>query len=779
MSISATPFTPLKHVLLDADPFDRPGEGWRTGGLWPAQWVTHPDASAASGPRMLFFELDVPPGQRRIHVSADQRYELFLGDLTPDARAGVGPQRGHERRWRFESYDLDLAEATVLRIRVEWLGSNAPIAQHTVRPAFLLADDPSVTLDPIHTGVAPWRVRMTELPIRLDRVAFGAPAYLDGATAGTLWGTGDWTQAVPVTDIPGQHERDRGQAVSLGDDRNTASPWRLFPAELPQQHVADYTKASVVHVDADATLPVLRENYDLHRAAAWQNLISHGKPLTLETPERVLLDLRDYACVRHRLTLSGAGTVDIRASESLYHSAKADVAWWPNLEKRDRELLEGKRFFGVGDSYEADASGLDVESPTWRAGRYVQLVATPAPGGSLTLERWSLREEHYPHAFWSRFAIADEPGPLLESLRPLCERCLRMNSHETYVDTPYYELLQYIGDTRLQALLTYATTTDDRLPRQAIRAFNDSRLASGLTRSRYPSSEDQTISGFSLWWVAMVHDFAMWRDDPTFVKEQLIGVRGVLDAWLSGPPRGWMFLDWVDTWEAGVPPGGAEGQDYLARAQLAHVLELAAELEEAYGEPEYAARWRRGATAEAERVAQAWDAERGVLQRDGHLAEHGQILALLTPAILKALPHDAADRMWAALCDGDFAWNATASVYFSHYLFDACAARGDLAPLLRRLGLWQFMIDFGCKTTLESPEPSRSDCHAWAAHPLLHAFTTCLGVRPASFEFKSVSVKPLVRGLGAMVHPRGIIHVDASDPAAPAVELPEGVTRAE
>ena len=767
-----------KFVEHATNPFQSPGEGWKSGGVWPAMWVTHPDASPASGPTMLFFELDLPAGDRRIHVSADQRYELFLGEFSPDNRFGVGPQRGHEKRWRFETYDLTIEEPTVLRVRVEWLGADAQVSQHSVRPALVVADDPGVELDPIHTGVAPWRARSTPLPIRLDEVTFGLPAYLDGATATALWGGGDWTAATLVGDVPGQRPRDHGRAISLGDDRNTASPWRLFPAELPPQHVADYTHASVVHVDDDVEMPVLHENFDLDRAAAWQNLISHGKPLTLGHRERVLVDLRDYACLRHRLTLGGAGTVDVRMSESLYHSDEADVEWWPRLEKRDREQLEGKRFFGVGDKFAADDSGLDVESPTWRAGRYVQLVATPGEGEELTLSRWTMREEHYPHAYWSRFSIADEPGPLLEALRPLCERCLRMNSHETYVDTPYYEVLQYIGDTRLQVLLTYALTTDDRLPRQAIRAFNDSRLTSGLTQSRFPTSENQIIPGFSLWWVAMVHDFAMWRDDAEFVKEQLVGVRGVLDAWLAGPPKGWMYLDWVTGWEAGVPPGGADGRDYLARAQLAHVLELAAELEDAFGEPEYHARWRRGAQAEAARVAEAWDDGKGLLISDGHRAEHGQILALLTPAILEALPDGAADKMWAALCDEAVEWDATASVYFSHYLFEACARRGDLTPLLRRLQLWQFMVDFGCKTTLESPEPSRSDCHAWAAHPLLHAFTTCLGVRPASFGFKSASVRPLVAGAGSMVHPKGTIHVDASDPAAPVIELPDGVVRA-
>jgi hypothetical protein len=59
-----------------------------------------------------------------------------------------------------------------------------------------------------------------------------------------------------------------------------------------------------------------------------------------------------------------------------------------------------------------------------------------------------------------------------------------------------------------------ADAGDDRLPRQAIQTFNDSRISEGITRSRYPSSVRQIIPTFSLLWVGMVHDFWMYRSDP-------------------------------------------------------------------------------------------------------------------------------------------------------------------------------------------------------------------------------------------------------------------------
>ena len=50
-----------------------------------------------------------------------------------------------------------------------------------------------------------------------------------------------------------------------------------------------------------------------------------------------------------------------------------------------------------------------------------------------------------------------------------------------------------------------------------------------------------------------------------------------------------------------------------------------------------------------------------------------------------------------------------------------------------RMSLWLNLKTLGCKTMLEMPEPSRSDCHAWAAHPVYHYLASILGIRPAAW----------------------------------------------
>ena len=125
------------------------------------------------------------------------------------------------------------------------------------------------------------------------------------------------------------------------------------------------------------------------------------------------------------------------------------------------------------------------------------------------------------------------------------------------MDTPYWEQLQYVGDTRIQALISYAVTGDDRLAKQAIQNFDDSRIPEGLTQSRYPTSQPQIIPTFSLLWIGMLHDYWMYRPDPSPVKAALPGTRTVL-TWFSQyeQPDGllrklpwWSFIDWVSSGE--------------------------------------------------------------------------------------------------------------------------------------------------------------------------------------------------------------------------------------
>jgi len=125
-------------------------------------------------------------------------------------------------------------------------------------------------------------------------------------------------------------------------------------------------------------------------------------------------------------------------------------------------------------------------------------------------------------------------------------------------------------------LITYTVSGDDRLPRQAIQAFNDSRIPDGITRSRYPSSMRQIIPTFSLLWVGMVHDFWMYRSDPDFVRAQLSGTRlgsGLVPTAATGRRPAdedslWPFVDWGTDFGFGVPPQDEDGGSSVMTLQF-------------------------------------------------------------------------------------------------------------------------------------------------------------------------------------------------------------------
>ena len=93
------------------------------------------------------------------------------------------------------------------------------------------------------------------------------------------------------------------------------------------------------------------------------------------------------------------------------------------------------------------------------------------------------------------------------------------------------------------------------------------------------------------------------------------------------------------------------------------------------------------------------------------------------------------------------------------------------------------MLAMGLTTVPETPEPTRSDSHAWSAHPNYGLLATVLGVRPAEPGFKKVRIAPhlgsLQRAEGHVPHPLGEIVVRLTRTAGGGlrgeVTLPQGL----
>ncbi len=162
-------------VLISASPFanrPRTTADYQTRGAWPANWVACPDAPATPPFVTAYRRLFSVNEDRtiRVHVSADERYELFLDGYRIDR----GPERGTPDSWFFETYDLPLAKGPHSIVARVWsLGDLAPIAQLSIFPGFLLATDDEF-LPLLATGVAPWEAK------RLGGYSFHSPGHAFG-----------------------------------------------------------------------------------------------------------------------------------------------------------------------------------------------------------------------------------------------------------------------------------------------------------------------------------------------------------------------------------------------------------------------------------------------------------------------------------------------------------------------------------------------------------------------------------------------------------------------
>jgi len=723
-----------------------------------AAWIWHPEFVRSADAHVLQFRCPFElhsDTTLRFHVSADQRYELSL-DGTLISR---GPDRCDIFHWSFASYAITLEPGEhVFTARTWWLGEHMPAAQvSSGHGGFILAVEGSLS-EALNTGTGNWQVAHSTGwrfgdPLHGHYHVIGSAMHIDGSK---LHQSLKWVRPAVVS-----------ASLASSTTGIVKEGWRLFPSQLPDQ-VWEPRNPGQVRAVLTHGSRVQRSDVQHPAILEWQALVQDRKPIELEAHSqiKVLWDLSDYFCGFPEVVLSrGSGAeVKILWAESLFEDP-ADVAI--PRHKGNRDSIIDKRFFGFGDTIVHDGSACATYGPLWwRAGRYILLDITCADE-PLVIEALRIIETRYPIENEGNFAASD---PSLANIIPLAVRGIQMCSHETFMDCPYYEQLMYVGDTRLEMLTTYVMSPDSALVKRGIELFDWSRYSNGFVAERYPSTPLQASLTFSMLWVAMLRDFAWWRDDPCWIRDRMVGMRNMLenlrslmnnDGLLEALP-GWSFIDWVPEWEYGMPIGARSGVSSIVNLLFVTALRCAADLENAFGEPCLGERNSRSASDVAGSVARLfWNENHGLLADDvdhSSFSEHAQCLALLT---------DVLDPQHAKVCLHHLLTAEDlhrTTVYFSFYLFEVLKRFERCDLLLEKLSFWKDLVEMGLKTPVEKPEPSRSDCHAWGAHPLFHFHASLVGIRPAAPGFKSVLVAPqpgtLARLSSRLPHPRGFIQVD-------------------
>ncbi len=727
--------------------------------MWSAQWITHPDAPQRDAVVLRFRKvIDLPqkPAHFIVHVSADNQFQFYVNQQW----VGFGPARADLAHWRYETYDIApflRAGKNVLAATVWNFGVLTPLSQISDRTAFVLHGDTDA--ERAADTNDSWEVEQEKgihalpTPEQVQRKYYvSEPAELmDGTILDWQWNTDSapirgWVKPQPL------------EYASLLGGALQNDNWQLVPDPLPAMQLQLAPAGSVVRTQGIET------------ASGFP-----AAPLTVPAHSKIsiLLDDSHLTTAYPALTVSGGrgATIWLTYAEALFNDKG---------EKGNRNDIAGKHIEGIFDEFIADGAQNRTFMPLgWKTWRYLQLdIETDAD--PLQLDKLQSFFTAYPFEERGYFNSSD---PSLKPIWDVGWRTARLDAHDTYMDTPYYERMQYIGDTRIQALISYTVAGDDRLARQAIQAFNDSRIPDGLTRSRYPSSVRQIIPTFSLLWVGMVHDFWMYRNDPDFVRAQLPGTRAILDWFLQrqrpdgllGKIPWWPFVDWGKDFAFGIPPQDKDGGSSIIALQFVEALRNAAEMESALGDKQRAALYRSTADRAATAVYNlCWKQQYGLLAdtpAQKHFSQHANILGVL----LDVIPHQQQRLVLFDLLSTSGVWVTPgytgppltlATYYFRFYLARAFDHAGMGNMYLSLLDPWRVMIANGMTTWAEQPEPTRSDSHAWSAHPNYDFLTTVAGIRPGASGFSTVKIEP---HLGALKHlsagmptPKGMVEVEYS-----------------
>ena len=739
----------------------------------PARWIAPaqvPGDSFTVFHARRTFELTAVPARFVVHVSADNRYRLYVNGV----QVSSGPQRSDVEHWRYETLDiashLRPGRNVIAALVWNW-GAARPVAQHSHRTGFLMQGNSATEATHVNTGVG-WRLSLDSAfaPIVITTASMGnyyaaAPGdSLDGARYPWGWERPDYDDRAWLLVSPGAGAINQaplavfdgsGGGAIVGRAKRRAMPpgeygeisgWQLEPRSIPPMEERIQRLARVRR----ATGVTLHEGF--LRGAGDLVIPPH-------TRASLVLDQSHTTNAYPVVETSGGRGGSIRLT---YAEALVDAQG----QKGHRDAIEGREVRGVRDVFLPDGGARRrFQTLYWRSFRYIQLDVATAD------EPLRVHDLHgiftaYPFVERARFA---SDLPWLADMWRMNWNGARIGAFETYMDTPYWEQLQYVGDTRIQGLISLYVAGDDRLLRQAIEHFDLSRIPEGLTASRYPSALTQIIPPFSLIHVATVHDFFMHRRDDIFVRDQLPGIRGILDWYqrhvdttgMLGPMPHWNYIDWTSPWPRGVPPGADHAHSTTISLLYAYALRRAAEMEDAVGMRGAAMDYRARAEALIRSVrARAWDGARGLFRDSPDTVSFSQqtnVLAILTDALPS---NEQAALMQRVLTDTTL---TRASYYFAFYLFEALREAGLADRYVEQLAPWQTMLALGLTSTPENPEPTRSDTHAWAAHPNYGLLATVLGIRPSSPGFGTVSIVPalgpLRRAEGRVPHPSGDIEV--------------------
>ncbi len=743
---------------------------------WSASWITNPDIYLSEFAVIHFrktFELTEKPGEFIIHVSADNRYRLFINGME----VCEGPQRSDLWHWRYATIDISpylKSGKNVIAAQVVNWGQEKAIAQFSHQTAFLLQGY-SEKEEIVNSDDKTWKSFYNKAysPVHVDyffqkhvRGYYGANPTDSVVAEKYPWG---WKE-VDYDDSDWKTAAWKNKPVSRHVHR---SMWMLTPRtiDLLNQEVERHARvARVEGVKID------------------KDFIKGNSPVTIpaNTKATILVD-HDFLTMGYpELIVSGGkdAIINVLYSEALYND---------NKQKENRDKVEGMHMWGIEDFFIPDGGENRLFRPLWlRAYRYVEL--------NIETKDEPLVIEDYYHIF-SAYPLEREGGfksniPEHEKITDLGWQSIKICTQENLMPDAYYEQSQAAYDGQIH-FNTIMYTSRDSLPlKQFIRAFDYSRIPDGLTQGYAPDHHHLMIATFSLYWIMAIHDYMMYYDDIEFVKKQLPGIQTVLtwyenrmqDNGFFGPADWWCFIDWYGEQQDPGKRGGSEakgtryGKSATLSLLISYTLKKCEDIYVQTGQDQYfidkSKRWR-------EKINDAVFSTCYVKEKDlladtpekTAFSQHANIFGVLSGAIpkekQKAVMQNVISDKSLTQCTMPFYSNLWDALY-----------RAEMAENIPGLlELWFGFLRDGLTTTPERPIDSpRSDCHPWSSSPNYALPKYVAGIMPDEPGFKSVRIEPAPGDLSSfetnVPHGKGNISLKMETKRKKTtflIDLPEGL----
>ncbi|TLP82735.1 alpha-L-rhamnosidase C-terminal domain-containing protein [Maribacter sp. ACAM166] len=720
-----------------------------------ASWVSHPDIKGGEDRIILFrntFQIDDNSEDFIINITADNHYFLYVnGTLITH-----GPQLSDIQHWKYETLNLkDFLQKgeNVLAVKVINFGKRRFLGMQSIFTSLMV------------NGV-------TENAKKLNTTGFGdtwACTLDDSYKANEVVWRGNGDKAI----VGGFYANNPTDYVDMN---NYATGWELLDFKDSNWQKTEFFEnassmgGSIAYLLEPRNLPLL----------SWEkeqigSIVRSSKPTISNFPSsdefQIPANTKTSFLIDQKYVTNGFPELVFSKGKGASIRIKyAENLFGPNNSKGDRNIIEGKQLLGYYDQVISNGLKLQKFTPNWmRTFRFIEFEIE-TKDQELILKKFTNHRSRTTIPSVARFSSDNE---MYNSIFEICKRTIDICTQDYFLSDAYYETMQYVGDTKIQALIWQAMSGNAEHTKNAIRQFDDSRDSDGNILGAYPLRSTFIYPTYSLVWVDMIADYYNLSGDKEFINTYKDGIINTLAGFEKNmnelnlvnktPYR--YFIDWYTGPNNGSGTATKNDGENSAVVSLhyVHALQNAAVLFKEIGDITTSTKYQNRAADIKNSVYElCFDTDRNLFAERPDKSiydQHTNIMAILTNAI----PKEKQKALLVKILNEEDLLQAT--YYYRYYLFEAI--KKVRAPELFDVAQkpWEKMIENHMTTTLERFEsvekPTRSEVHPWSASPAYFYFNYLAGIQSVKNNFEEVLIAPALGDLteieGSLPTPKGNI----------------------